>query len=445
MSKGSEIFVSIASYRDAELLPTLLDMIHRAVCPEALHIAVCWQDNQDLQIFHQAGFLPAPEPQPLINDGYRFYYRGAVITIIACHYFISEGTGWARHRCETLYCRERYFLQIDAHCRFIPGWDQEMISLHQQLRRHSRLPVISAYPPGYRPGDNEGLNRSGSANRMVFREFSADGIPMLAGRAFSAEAPLRGSYLAAGFIFSDGSFVEDVPNDPQIFFAGEEISMAVRAFSCGYDIYHPHKVLLWHYYQRQECPKVWQDHNDSACQSGDIPLSWWQRDQISRQRIRTLLGLTETPAQSLSPYGYGQIRTLRQFEYHSGLNICQRISHPAVTNDTALAFFIDPPLNDAEWLNSLNTRYSKQITLAAEASGHEGQEYSYYRLAVFDQRNRLLFKTDLPPTTLPQSADDPPAIIDIGFNAPAADAPAVTRLSGWHPQKGWGPVTEQNW
>lgn len=74
---------------------------------------------------------------------------------------------------------------------------------------------------------------------------------------------MRCGYLA-GVYFSDGSFAREVPNDPNIFFIGEEIAMAARAFTHGYDIYAPHKILLWHFYTRSEHSKVWSDHNNEA-------------------------------------------------------------------------------------------------------------------------------------------------------------------------------------
>ncbi|MGK4627081.1 GlcNAc-transferase family protein, partial [Raoultella ornithinolytica] len=128
-------------------------------------------------------------------------------------------------------------------------------------------------------------------SRLIFREFNPQGIPMLTSTPFTATEPVRGSYLAGGFIFTHGDFVSTVPNDPQIFFAGEEIAMAVRAFTYGYDIYHPHKPLLWHFYQRKEHSKVWGDHSNEAKAQGVVDKAWWERDNISKKRVRTLLGL----------------------------------------------------------------------------------------------------------------------------------------------------------
>ena len=52
------IFVQIASYKDPELLPTLNDIIDKAKHPEALHIGISWQHNEEetLEDFMENGF-----------------------------------------------------------------------------------------------------------------------------------------------------------------------------------------------------------------------------------------------------------------------------------------------------------------------------------------------------------------------------------------------------
>lgn len=119
-----------------------------------------------------------------------------------------------------------------------------MIAMLTQLQSRSPRPIISTYPPAYTPREDEEASKKQYVSRLIFREFDPHGLPMLNSTIFDTEEPVRGSYIAGGFIFSTGSFVKEIPNDPQIFFAGEEIAMAVRAFTHGYDIYHPHKPLL---------------------------------------------------------------------------------------------------------------------------------------------------------------------------------------------------------
>jgi hypothetical protein len=48
--------------------------------------------------------------------------------------------------------------------------------------------------------------------------------------------------------FYKGSFVKDIPYDPNYYFYGEELSMALRAFTRGYSFFHIPDVPLFHLY-----------------------------------------------------------------------------------------------------------------------------------------------------------------------------------------------------
>lgn len=440
---GSQIFVSIASYRDPELIPTLHDLIAAAARPQDLHIVVCWQDEGDLLPFTVAGFHPlecAPTAEQEITH---FGFKGAQITLICRHYYQSEGACWARHLAETRFRHEDYFLQIDSHCRFVHHWDLKMIAMLRSLLPQSPRPVLSAYPPGYQPGDDE--QRQKFVNRMIFREFTREGIPMAGSKSFQGTEPQRGSYLAGGFIFTLGRFVTDVPNDPQIFFAGEEIAMSVRAFTCGYDVYHPHVPLLWHYYQRTDSPKVWQDHDNSARECGSVAESWWQRDQRSKRRITTLLGLNPDNPESLGPYGIGKLRTVRAFEYQSGILFSQHAVQPAVADDRKQAFFSEPPQSEQAWLASFNVRYDHHLTVPLALWQGEFSPYDSLQLAVYDKQSQLLHQQRLFSEQLAHTEDGLSARLAISFSTSSPCTPSIIRLCGWHRQQGWGPLTEYAW
>ena len=112
MNKPETVFISIASYRDAELLPTLRDMLHHAAHPENLRIAICWQDNEDMRVFEQAG-LELQGCQTVAGEKVASYrYQQAEIAIIIKHYYSSQGACWARSLAEKLFNNETYFLQI---------------------------------------------------------------------------------------------------------------------------------------------------------------------------------------------------------------------------------------------------------------------------------------------------------------------------------------------
>jgi hypothetical protein len=448
MDNPATIFISIASYRDPELLPTLRDMLQHAAHPEHLHVAICWQDSGELNVFEQAGFTPAGSRCVAEQQVFSFHYCQARIDIISVHYYASQGACWARSLAETLYEDEAYFLQIDSHCRFIPAWDDEMRHMLRQLQAQSALPIISSYPPAYRPGEDEEASKKRYVSRLIFREFDAKGIPMFSSTPFEAQAPVRGSYLAGGFIFTSGDYVKAIPNDPQIFFAGEEIAMAVRAFTHGYDIFHPHKPLLWHYYQRKDHSKVWGDHSNEAKSKGDIEKAWWERDQISKRRVRTVLGLEAEPASSLAPFTLGSQRTLRQFEYQAGLCLKNGTVLPEVMDSGKVNFFTSWPEDEREWLSRQYVYHKKSLTLCESDYRADEVEMSSLNLSVYNQQNVLLYKRSLETEELATLRDSSPGdslTLSLEFKTTSAVRPSVIRVCPWSTSSGWGNVTEKAW
>jgi [Skp1-protein]-hydroxyproline N-acetylglucosaminyltransferase len=68
----------------------------------------------------------------------------------------ARGPCWARHIATSLWCAEKYFMQIDSHIRFRPCWDTYLIHLHnicKQINSNCTEPVLSTYPIDYVPDD----------------------------------------------------------------------------------------------------------------------------------------------------------------------------------------------------------------------------------------------------------------------------------------------------
>jgi len=448
MDTPATIFISIASYRDPELIPTLQDMLRHAAHPENLHLSVCWQDDENLSLFEQQGMTPEGRRIVAGQEVFAFRYRQARIDIISVHYFASQGACWARSMAETLFEQEAYFLQIDSHCRFIPGWDDEMIAMLRQVEQKSPRPILSSYPPPYSPGEDEEASKKRYVSRLIFREFNPQGIPMLSSTPFTATEPVRGSYLAGGFIFTRGDFVSTVPNDPQIFFAGEEIAMAVRAFTHGYDIYHPHKPLLWHYYQRKEHNKVWGDHSNEAKAQGAVDKAWWERDNVSKKRVRTVLGLESEDAASLAPYTTGSARSLRAFEYQTGICLQRGTVLPEVMSAEKINFFPTPPDDHAQWIARQYVWYKKNLTLEPAVWRADDKEAETLHLGVYNPQNMLLYKRTLDARELQAlhtASPDDNLTLSLEFKTANAAQPSVVRICPWSITSGWGTVTEKTW
>ncbi|WP_380182309.1 GlcNAc-transferase family protein [Kalamiella sp. sgz302252] len=443
MEMKPAVFISIASYRDSELIPTLCDLIDKASGRYRLAVAVCWQDDNNLQIFQQAGMTLCGTKEAGEHEVLLWRYAGVEIQVIALHYFLSQGACWARHLCETLYQQENYFLQIDSHCRFVADWDSEMIAMLTQLKATSARPVLSSYPPGYEPGKED--KKTNTIFRLVFRGFSSEKILQLTSVDFQQDSPVRGSYLAGGFIFAEGSFVRDVPNDPQIFFEGEEIAMAARAFTHGYDVWHPHKALLWHFYGRKEFTRIWGDHTDEAKKAGSVDHAWYERDRISKRKVRALLGMEQPEQQDEDKYALGKQRTLAEFEATLGVSFTRQSVLPEVVAAERIAWF--PAPHQENWQERLTNRMQKEVTLAQEEVAVPLADIDSLHIGVYSDNNDLIYKKTLSGEEISASLVNGGRQIKVKMEVAFSPLhnPTRIRFSPYDENEGWGKVVERVW
>ena len=286
------IFIQIASYRDPELLPTVESAVIQSDDPTNFSFGICYQRMIGTDKDNLDSLLSLPKCRVVAFDAKE-----------------SKGACWARSQTQKLWNKEEYTLQIDSHTRFVKGWDTKLISMLNSCP--SSKPVLSTYPPPYTPPNHLG--------KEVFcklrpKEFTPDGI-LLIGDSTTVEKPKtieRGYFLAAGFIFASSHFIEEIPYDPNIYFYGEEINISLRAWSKGWDVFHPNETILYHYYSRKESPKHWQD--DLVC--------YGVQQSIASSRLQRLVGIRE--GDPLTPFGLGDIRTLSDYEKVTGLDFQNR-------------------------------------------------------------------------------------------------------------------------
>lgn len=287
------IFISIASYRDNELDRTIRDCMVKAAHPERLVFGIHWQhDNHEF-------FEQVYDPR---------------CRVIETDYRKSRGACWARHEAQKLYAGEDFVLQIDSHMRFVPHWDTICVDgLRQLQQRGNRRVVISNLMPSYDPDDDANLPRVYFTYRLG--RFNQDGALALKASVVEGPPPARfspGFSISAAFIFGIGDLYREVLIDPDLYFEGEEISYAVRAYTHGYDLYHCHQPIVYHYYTRKRDRKHWDDHGD-----------WGGRSATAKARMRSLLMGTKEVA-DLGRYGLGSARSLEDYERYAGVDFKAR-------------------------------------------------------------------------------------------------------------------------
>jgi hypothetical protein len=359
------IFVQIASYRDSQLIPTLLDLINKARRPDWLRIAVCWQHAPDetLGEFWRLGFGKWSMEEGNDWTVQHLNYRGAKVELIDVPHMMTRGACWARNTLQQRYGGERYTLQLDSHHRFVEGWDKLVIDTLESLRGESPKPLLTAYLPSFDPANDSDLR--GNPQFLCFDRFGTEGVVMFRGKNLPpVNAPVRARFYSGHFTFADGHFAEAVQHDPDYFFLGEEISIAARAFTHGYDLYHPHCLIAWHEYTREHRVKMWDDHTDQAKQRGEIDEHWGERSASAYRRNRALLGIDGEPCtQDFGKYGCGTARSLAEYETYAGISFSCRGVHEATLNHEPPAPPGTPRPEEATWQAALQRANDVRVCL----------------------------------------------------------------------------------
>lgn len=356
------IFVSIAAYRDPELVPTIRDCLAQARHPERLRFGICWQHGDD------------EAPLPWADDP-RF-------RIVDVAWQDSRGACWARAEVMARFEGEEYFLQIDSHHRFVAGWDE--LAIDELRRAPGEKPVLTAYLTPYdpeRPDDREHLPM-----QMNFDRFTEQGIVLCRPGELrdwrTRTGPARARFLSAHFLFTIGDFVREVPYDPELYFTGEEITLAVRAFTHGYDLFHPHRMIAWHEYTREYRPhKHWTDHDG---QRAAAP-AWYERDRSSLQKVDAFLAQP-----SVGAVGLGTTRTFADYEAFAGLSFVARRAQEY----TRAGYEPPNPPADPGWAQRIRS-YALDLAIETSRLPAGVDDYQFWYVGVHDDSGREIVRQDL--------------------------------------------------
>jgi len=359
--KKNKIFVQIASYRDPELLPTLRDLIDKAKNPEHLHICIAHQFDKDDEW-----------------DNLNEFKNDNKFTIIEIPYQDSLGACWARNQIQQHYNDEEFTFQLDSHHRFVENWDTELKKMYRSLvKKGHKKPLITSYIPSYNP-KNDPDSRVNIPWGMSFDRFTPEGVvfflPYYLDKKPTEPVPAR--FYSAHFAFTTGKFCIEVPHDPKLYFHGEEISIAVRAYTHGYDLFHSHKLIAWHEYTREGRKKNWDDHTD-----------WGKWNTSSHSRMRALLGVdgvcSPCNRNSFKGYNIGEERTIAQYEEYSGIRFKDRAIKQSTLNNEL------PGINDGE---QYNPKFKHAIDLYAP--DFVENDYTFAAVILENEKGEALYRKD---------------------------------------------------
>lgn len=299
----ASIFVQIPAYHDLELSRTIRDCLEKSSGLHTINFGVhlTYFESNDIEI-------------PKL-DNVRFSTSLAPENI---------GVGMARYLANEFYNGEDYYLQIDSHMKFRESWDEILVNNYIQYKSMGANPVISCYPGAYEYEDlvPKILNTDAHIPYTDFiQELSFMGNYVPHQRAvgnFSNNVFSRS--ISAASVFGSGEIALIKPNK-KMFFWGEEILMALRLHTHGFDIMLPKTQCLYHLYY--DPAKGYQNlrrqvAEDFPDQSSKLEIA--SQNELERIIINKVIGDQEL----------GSRRTLEEFQSFAGINFVDKKIMPVL-------------------------------------------------------------------------------------------------------------------
>lgn len=318
LCNNSTICIEIASYCDPELLNTMYSAVIQARYPDRIHFAICYQED-DMSDYNKLKSFKHCKVTHLTKKQ-------------------SKGSCYARYLCQQLLEDEDYVLHVDSHMRFIKDWDVLIIKQFEHL--NDPKAVISVYPPdcnndammkcklddprfdkpacgrfmhvvNFRDGDSRFIR----FNCVALNKNSKNDSDI---KKIEAYANKPNMFIAAGYFFAKSDVDRVVKFDPEMYYAGDELPIAVRLFTHGYTCYNPDETFIYHQYCREN--RVMPSEKISGTED---------------KRLLKLLKVKDNPEIDLGEYGLGTERTIEEYFRLSGIDFVNK----KVTRNAEIGIF----------------------------------------------------------------------------------------------------------
>lgn len=300
----SRIFVAIAAYCDPMLPWTLDDCLAKARHPQNLRFGICWQYDK-----HEPVDLARFRSDPRFSFSVHPYQS-------------SEGGSWARSIAQQFWGGEDFTLQVDSHMTFSPGWDTSLIRMMRALPADK--PLITMNAPLFRIDESDRIwRRTDLGIRTTnLAEWSEGGgwAAWFSWGVRNVKKPGRSRYLSGNFVFTLGTWVEEVRQDPEHYYHGEEFALTLRSYTHGYDLFLPDEIVAWHMEHRDGPPRRHWEHGEDVVA---------EKRRVAFERLRKL-AYSDDPVdhKDLGRYGLGDKRSLADYERFAGMDLRRKKAHP---------------------------------------------------------------------------------------------------------------------
>ncbi len=305
---NEKIFISIASFCDDDLINTINNVIENAENKSNLVFSLYIQDSKEY--IQKFPFKPSPQ----------FHIQ-----------FVeskdSKGCCWARTKIQEKYHGEKYYLQLDAHTRLVPNWDT--LCKKWLNTTGSNKPILTSYLIAFDKSKSETkeyLNDFIPYKLSVPLFYDNDKMriePSTIDDFTFYDKPVLAHFFSAHFVFTYGQWIKEVPYDELLYFEGEEDTLGVRSFTNGWDMYHPHRAIGYHFYTRA-----------GEIKHHDVVDNWHLSHEQSLDRMRKILKMIHND-EHFGQYDLGNVRSIESYETLTGIQFKLRKIKGSKRNELA--------------------------------------------------------------------------------------------------------------
>lgn len=227
-----KICVSIASYRDPDLINTVNSCYENAVNKDDISFCIVSQAEDD----EHADLSHIPRVS---------YYK--------YHWSQSRGVCWARNIAINK-SKGDYILQVDSHSRFKPGWDETIDNLYTSaVEFWGDKIILTQFPDSFEVEDGEIKYSDMGVQLKTYPEWIPEENRFGLGENWlEIDDQIHGDeifYFAAGCTFAESKIYKSIAPDPDIYFE-DQMSIAIRAYTRGYRLINPPDSFVYSNYDR---------------------------------------------------------------------------------------------------------------------------------------------------------------------------------------------------
>lgn len=224
------IAVNIASYKDPEILNTILDLFDKAKNPERITACVSLQ-HDDVSVLDKFG---------------------SKCKVIKKHPSNAEGSLQERVAIVKDLIKDSnfdYVLQVDSHSRFVYNWDDILINTLEGF--NDKKVVLTGFPPNYNIGEQYGEYSLRNHNtKSKVKSFNRQYYSMnTLGKSWDkGELLFRTISVSGGFIFAHKNYFVDLIELEDYESWSDQIVYSCLGFMKGYKFVTPKFNTVFHCY-----------------------------------------------------------------------------------------------------------------------------------------------------------------------------------------------------